>query len=214
FDSIRLAMRLAWIMMPRTRLQGWLQNLAVGVLYRFPSTRAYVAEMRFRPRARMRCGFLAAAAQRPSPIVGLMCAQPPTLHNAPQGRALDDTFGSGFGIVVLGAHALRMVERLPAAWMEQVRPAIVVLEQGADTRAGASPVIPDPRVHRIEVSAHERAYFESSWGRLLVVRPDRYVMAELSEENFSEVTARLAALFEEFSVRAAMPETPLVQAVI
>lgn len=213
FDSIRLAMRLAWIMMPRTRLQGWLQNLAVGLLYRFPSTRAYVAEMRFRPRARMRSGFLAAATQRPSPVVGLMCAQPATLHNAPQGRALDDAFGSGFGVVVLGSQALRLVERLPAAWMEQVRPAIVVLEQGGETRAGAM-IVSHPDAHRIEVSAHERAYFESSWGRLLVVRPDRYVMAELSEENFSQVSARLASLFEEFCVRAAIADVALAQAVM
>ena len=193
YDSIRLAMTLARIMMPSTRLRGWLQNLGVGLLYRLPFTRAYVAEMRFRPRSRMRAGFIVPAVDSSATVIGLMCAQPSVLRQGSQQRPFDEILGTGFALLALGRSAAELIGKLPPDWLARVKPSILVLDEQGAEQANAD-------YERIELNECSRTYFQSSWGHVLLVRPDRYVMAEFSERNHAELAPRVFALFDEFSV--------------
>ncbi|MGH8237674.1 MAG: FAD-dependent monooxygenase [Steroidobacteraceae bacterium] len=194
--SIRVAMMLAGIMMPRSRWRGLLQNLLIGLLYRIPATRPYIEEMKFRPRSRVSSGFIVAPDADAPGVVGTMCAQPSGASGAPLREHLDDYLGPGFALLVLGAEALQLVEQLPAPWLSRADPAVVVLHLAHDPRSQSA-------AHCIELSVAEHAAFAANWGHVLVIRPDRYVMAELSIANFPAVSAQLSALFDEFAITAA-----------
>ncbi|MGH8240936.1 MAG: FAD-dependent monooxygenase, partial [Steroidobacteraceae bacterium] len=192
-DSIGVAMRLAAIMMPSSQWRGTLQNLLIGLMYRIPATRSYIAEMRFRPRSRMRTGFMVPPQDAAPGVVGTMCAQPSDAGNSALREHLDDYLGPGFALLALGTEALQLVTKLPATWLSRANPNVVVLARGAGSRTVA---------RGIELSSEEHAAYAENWGHVLLIRPDRYVMAELSSENFSAMSARVVALFDEFAIAA------------
>ncbi|MFF3876115.1 bifunctional 3-(3-hydroxy-phenyl)propionate/3-hydroxycinnamic acid hydroxylase [Streptomyces sp. NPDC001978] len=202
---VRLSVMLRDVVMTTSRLRATLRDLYVSAAVRVPWGRHYLEGMKYRPAPALRDGLVLRAPEgQASPLLGRALEQPRVL--LPDGCTsglLDEVLGDGFALLgvdltphdweVIGASRLGdlgavevdvlLGDRLPRASAE--RPAV------ADT---------DGRLERL---------LSSSRGRVVVVRPDRYVCAVLRLDQTltagASLLQRMGAPGRETGVPAPVP---------
>ena len=172
-QMIRLALRMGAIFGPRSRLHGLVIRAVFRVLGLWPGGKSYFAEMKYKPAPRFGGGFLLEPMLSRRGIVGRMLPQPAV---AVPGRAgevpLDALLGNGFALLGVGLDpAVVRTLSLGPAWD-------ALLGERVSLRAGD---VPDLAIHA---------------GTLLLVRPDRYVMARFTPGEAAGVARSLARLRE------------------
>jgi 3-(3-hydroxy-phenyl)propionate hydroxylase len=174
WDMIRLALRMGSIMAPRTPAHGLATRLLFDSLGVWPKARSYFAEMKYKPPPRFEHGFLlASGASERGGLLGRMIPQPRIDAGDGERRPLDDLLGDGFALVGIGLDdAVAASAVLGAAWQPLV------------TRRMAVPIDAAP-----DLTAYA--------GRLLLLRPDRYVMAESPPEEWPRTARALDAILSE-----------------
>jgi 3-(3-hydroxy-phenyl)propionate hydroxylase len=169
---IHLALRMGAVMGPRTRAHGWMTRLFFRTLGIWPAARSYFAEMKYKPRPRFDGGFIVESMLTRNGIVGRMLPQPRLRCGTHAGRRLDDLLGESFTLLGIGIEP----DALAALWLGETVSRLV------DTRL-ALPVEAVP-----EFAAHA--------GRLLWVRPDRYVMARCAPANLPQTVRQIEQLLD------------------
>lgn len=166
-SMIRLALRMGMIFGSRSSLQGWAIRSAFRVLGLWPSARSYLAEMKYKPPPRFDGGFLLKSQVSRHDIVGRMLPQPPL----PQGgKKLDELLGGGFALLGVDIDAASLDSlSLGDAWDELIE-------------------------RRVSLASPDVSPFNNHRGKLLLVRPDRYVMACFRPDEASRVAGELAVL--------------------
>ena len=154
-EMIRLALRMGVIFGPRSHLQGLAIRAAFRLLGIWPAARSYFAEMRYKPAPRFSDGFLLRRQLSRRGLVGRMLPQPP-LPDGYGGSTLDELLGPGFALVGVGVD----------------RTALSVLKLGGTWDALVG--------NRVCVPAGLSRDFTRHDGQVLLVRPDRYVMASFA----------------------------------
>jgi len=187
--SIRIAIRLGWIMMPRTRARAWLAARTLRLLGRVPAFREFMREggPRPRPRHRRRDGFFAGPRRRGS-VRGAMLLQPDVC--GPDGRRvpLDAVLGSGFAAIgfgpgpPLGAGANHFLERLGT---RRIR-------IGGSSSQGDALCVED-------VEGVLAEWLGDTRERLLLVRPDRFVAVDARGAAADRALRALAVRFSSAS---------------
>ena len=174
-QMIQLALRMGAIMGPRTRLHGFLIRTFFRALGLWPAARSYFAEMKYKPPPRFNDGFLVRSMLTRRGLVGRMLPQP-VLHDGPhQGQRLDELLGDGFVLVGIGIAGEDLAQvSLGAEWDALI------------DRRVALPVAWAPDLA-------ERA----GAGNLLLLRPDRYVMASFTPSQASQTAAALQNLLRK-----------------
>lgn len=171
-QMIRLALRMGAIFGPRTELHGHLIRGAFRLLGVWPAARSYFAEMKYKPAPRFDHGFFLERQLTRRGIVGRMAPQPvlPARHG---GRKLDDLLGDGFALLAIDIDA----DRLKALSLGERWDALIE--------------------RRVDLLSAEVPEFAGHAGRILLVRPDRYVMARFGEAEAPAVQADLDRLLRE-----------------
>jgi 3-(3-hydroxy-phenyl)propionate hydroxylase len=167
-EMIRLALRMGAIFGPRTTLHGWVIRSLFRLLGLWPAAKLYFAEMKYKPAPRFAGGFLLESQLSTRGIVGRLLPQP---RLATRGDArLDDALGNGFALLGIGVDPqLVATLSLGAGWDTLVERRLALAESDAES-----------------LSAYA--------GRLLLVRPDRYVMALFAPAEADRIAAELTAL--------------------
>lgn len=171
-QMIRLALRMGAIFGPRTRLHGVAIRAAFRALGIWPAARTYFAEMKYKPAPRFDHGFFLEGQLSRSGIVGRMLPQPPLPKRSSE-RRLDSLLGDGFALVGIDIDG----------------PVLDSVSLG-DRWDGLIE-------RRVRLSSNEVPEFRPHTSTMLLVRPDRYVMAKFSEAGRTEVSAELNRLLAE-----------------
>lgn len=185
-DLIKMAVQLGYLMMPRTHLRARLVQWTFQALSLVPAVKAYIAELRYRPKARFTQGFLVLD-DRPvaQTLVGRLLPQP--VVELPDRRRvkLDDLLGVGFGLLIHSTD--------PAAYLQ---PAVVAeLERIGVKVIGLTPMRYNPVNEMLcarDTSGNPQlaSYLE----HCLLVRPDRMVAASAPVEEFGVLLEKMASV--------------------
>jgi len=185
--SVRLALGLGRIMVPRSRARAALVAGAIRLLTRSPRVHAYLREAGPRPKPRYRSGWFVRSGGRGS--AGQMAHQPFVRTADGERVKLDRALGPGFALLGIGAHpAGALAPATLGFWSGLGARCLAVAPRGA----------PLPGADWIEdADGGLAAWLGGRTQRLLLLRPDRYVAAECgwheAERALDALRGRLAA---------------------
>lgn len=133
-----------------------------------PDRRAFFEEMRYRPPYRLTAG--AVAAEDAGPLVGTQIGQPRAFHFGRRTvEPLDEILGDGWAVAGIGVAVGDILDAAAALASLAPRPVSIPLDDQLDQ---------DPRVcEAIDLDTRLYAEFSPACGRLLLLRPDRFVAA-------------------------------------
>jgi 3-(3-hydroxy-phenyl)propionate hydroxylase len=183
---IDLSVRLGEIVMTGSRPRARARDVVIKALNRLAAARRYLAEMRYAPPARYAEGFLVGS--RDAPFVGALVPQPLVLTSDGVTRPLDDVLGSGYALLAVDPTADQPL-RLPdhPLW-ELLQPACfrVLLDERFPYDGGWRTIA--------DSDGTLRTALREARGRLVLVRPDRFIAACFTLSEAEHVSARLAGL--------------------
>jgi 3-(3-hydroxy-phenyl)propionate hydroxylase len=171
WSMIRLAINMGRVMAPHS----WLAGLAIRTLFHLaavvPPARQYLAQMRFKPKPRFTAGFFVADSELSRRLGGTMFPQPMVEQDGVP-RRLDDVLGDGFAILCFGADPAAIGQRLGDLPALLGAPVVGCLPR----ILAFAPTSLDPmlRDHTDTIGA-----LLGDAEAVIVLRPDRYVMAVL-----------------------------------
>jgi 3-(3-hydroxy-phenyl)propionate hydroxylase len=181
---IRLSVRLGKVMMTTSPLRGTIRDLLVAVVNRWPRSRRYLAEMRFRPEQTCRRGFVVEDARVPA--VGRALPQPDVLRGDGRQLPLDDVLGAGFALLAINPAADDPFAGLRHPLWDRIgaRRVGILLHDRAPGRDSKCVADLDGRL----------SAFLGAGSRFVLVRPDRFVAAAFEAGDEGHVAAQLAKL--------------------
>jgi 3-(3-hydroxy-phenyl)propionate hydroxylase len=192
WSLIRMAIQIGWVMVPRNWVHTYGQIAFFKLAGIIPPVRDYFVGMKFKPVPRFRDGFLCADELRArDTLVGRMLPQPDVIDEAGQLRKLDDVLGPGFALLSVGPanpDALLALEHALWARLDANR-VVLSAAQIADSDVAGCRVVQakggglPPR-------------FAKYAGKILLVRPDRYVAAAFTTAEAVDIADRLSALMD------------------
>ncbi|MDF7776459.1 bifunctional 3-(3-hydroxy-phenyl)propionate/3-hydroxycinnamic acid hydroxylase [Sphingomonas sp. AOB5] len=168
-DMIRLALRMGAIFGPRTALHGLAIRASFRALGIWPAARTWFAEMKYKPAPRFDGGFLLESQLTRRGIVGRMLPQP-TLGAQYGGAKLDSVLGDGFALIG--------VDLDPGT--------VEMISVGHDWDGLIA--------RRVSLASTDAPDLAEHAGKLLLVRPDRYVMARFAPDEAAQIRPSLEAL--------------------
>jgi 3-(3-hydroxy-phenyl)propionate hydroxylase len=172
-SMIELAMRMGAIMGPRTAHQARAIRLLFRLLDLWPPARNYFAEMKYKPPPRFDGGFLIPSMLSRHGVVGRMLPQPRLRTGSRAGCLLDDLLGDGFALLGIGISP----EVVSAVSLGKTWDSLI------DTR--------------VSLTAAEAPELVRHTGRLMVLRPDRYVMACVALAELPSAILQLDRLWNQ-----------------
>jgi 3-(3-hydroxy-phenyl)propionate hydroxylase len=199
-DMIRLALRMGRIMGPASAASGLATRTMFRLLGLWPAAREYFAQMKYKPAPRFAEGFLLPDGTSPrKTIVGRLLPQPSVRTAMGEPALLDDLLGDGFALVGLGAHAasLAQIARLPAFAALAPR-RIEVVDAPAAASADGAQQIADPSGALLRAAGVA--------DRVLLVRPDRYVLAAFTPAEAETVAEWLSGWSQPDQAAAPCPK--------
>ena len=182
---IDLALRMGRIMGPPSRVRGWATQTAFRAAGLWPPLRSYFGEMKYKPKPFFRQGFLIPS---DNPLVGRLIPQPVVRATDGGERLLDNAIGPGF--VLLGVDVSPEAAGSTMASLDfgatPVTP-LTLATTAAAPRDGAT----------LAVIGDVEPALGAARGAILLLRPDRYVMAAFSPAGVA--TAAAAAIARLFA---------------
>lgn len=192
-SMIELALRMGRIMGPSSRFSGWLTQTAFRVAGVWPALRTYFGEMKYKPKPRFREGLLVPSDH---PLVGRLLPQPFVKAGSGADILLDECLPDGFALigVDLDSETVSRARKLFAWEGIQLKP--LAVSTGSRGEAdGDALILDDP----------DRAFADCA-GQMLLVRPDRYIMAAFEPRNSAATALRVALLLKgQFQADASPP---------
>jgi 3-(3-hydroxy-phenyl)propionate hydroxylase len=183
---IQLALRMGRIMGPKTQWHGRATQAAFTALSLWPAARDYFAQMKYKPKPRFSAGFVVPddQATKETPV-GRLLPQPLVVDEAGRRMLLDTWLGDGFALVGVNVEprVLAAIAAIPA--IEQLSPKLIHLGPRSDT-AGLQGVK--------ELEAKPDSLGRLCEGRVLLIRPDRYVAGAFRPDEALGFAERLQAL--------------------
>lgn len=166
---VRLAVAMGEIVMPVGQAASLFRDALMAGLERFPAARDYVLGMKFKPPPRYNAGLflgLDDPNQPPASLIGRMLPNPDV-----EGRSLDSFLGRGFALLAQDAPGKAWLEATNVAdWPGH--PAMAAPDFSQADPAAIQPI----RAHRDQI---------------LLIRPDRYVMAAFAPREAEAARAWL-----------------------
>jgi 3-(3-hydroxy-phenyl)propionate hydroxylase len=192
WQMIQLALRMGRIMAPRSRFAAWLHESIFGALQLYPPARDYVAHMKYKPKPRVKRGFLVADG-RPSrrTLVGRMFPQAILRCNDGALVLLDDLLGNNFAMLAYEEEVadIEPLFGLPL-WDTLACRRLLILGRSAAS-------IQPPVATAVDESGALAASFSSYRHHVLLLRPDRYVAAAIPLSKNSSAIGTIERLLAE-----------------
>lgn len=185
-NMIALALRMGRIMGPANRFTGWLIQTAFRIAGVWPGLRSYFGEMKYKPKPCFREGFLVGSDH---PLPGRLLPQPTVRNRAGEEMLLDDALPEGFWLIGLGiaAEALAGVAQALRTIGLDSKPVLLRTDGPGDDQADV--------VELALVNTPDETLSPGSRSMLLV-RPDRYVMAAFTAGQVEAVLPSIEALMQ------------------
>jgi len=186
WDLILLAMRMGRVMMPHGRFRAFATQTAFRMLKLVPAVRDYFAQMKYRPKARFKSGFLDRTANDPADrFIGRLFPQPVVELDGKR-VLLDEVFGDGFAFLATPGTPRSLLAAIPSKILECLNARRIAIGI-VDGSIGDGAVVEDPSGELARILAGLPQ-------GLLVVRPDRYVAVFLPAAQVHESVRRLERL--------------------
>ena len=208
WSLIQMAIQIGWVMVPR----NWFHTYGQIAFFRFagliPKLRDYFLGMKFKPEPRFRDGFLIADDETPKrTLVGRMLPQPDvtllngiTMGGGADGGAdgkntkLDDVMGAGFCLLAIGTDAAAGLARLDHPVWAHLAARRVALIPGITGDAEQAVSNDTEILHTVGIAADAIPRKLGPYkGKILLVRPDRYVAAAYAPGDAGTMAETLAA---------------------
>lgn len=203
WSLIQMAIQIGWVMVPR----NWLHTYGQIAFFRFagliPKLRDYFLGMKFKPEPRFETGFLIADEETAKrTLVGRMLPQPDvrrmTGSAAGENAKLDDVMGAGFCLLAIGGESAAALASLDQpVWTHLDARRVALIDDGTGARGERD----DDAVSSTDAHSLERVLIEAGTvprklvpyqGKILLVRPDRYVAAAFAPAQAASVAQALA----------------------
>lgn len=192
---IDLADTFGAMLMPTNRLVAFVRDRVLGLVRFAPGLKDYILQMRFKPMPSYTRGIVLPGG---SDAVGRMIVQPDVETADGVRRKLDDVLGPWFSIVGWQCDPQACLSDDDRAYWTSLGAAFV---QVSRSRSGTSRARRVTSVHGSacveDVDNALAAWFDRHAGPLVVVRPDRYVVAQTDAVGM----ARATAAFQAFAPR-------------
>ncbi len=191
WQMIRLALRMGRIMSPKTRLHGFVLQHTFMAIGLWPAAKRFFGEMKYKPKPKFEAGFMHPDGfGKRRTLVGRMLPQPTVATRDGTTLLLDALLGCGFALVGIEVTAAAVVSAAASPELAELLPSCVVI--GTLTDAG----IPSVKAATLETPQPD---FDRYRGRILLVRPDRYVAASGTASGPAGIGAAIGRLFQRFS---------------
>jgi 3-(3-hydroxy-phenyl)propionate hydroxylase len=191
WQMIQLALRMGRMMGPKSQLRGYIIQHGFLLLGLWPAAKSFFAEMKYKPRPRFAAGFMQPDGLGKSrTLVGRMIVQPEVRTSNGERVHLDELLGRGFALLALelSPEDLPRLTRHGTA-AARLTPMCVVINPTSISSAGSV------------VTATVARYppeFEPYRGRVLLIRPDRYVAASGSCSGPNSIEDAIAKLLRPY----------------
>lgn len=192
WSMIQLAVAMGDFVMPRSSEQQTLKTLLMQTLSRFPEARDYIFQMRFKPKPRYTAGLFLDLDEQAfeNSLVGEMIPQPRVAGSAGKVR-FDDVLGAGFALLAQDEAAGRSIEQLRHPLWQRLQPRCVRLYHDRPSKPAESALAqvciePAEKPTARPLLTHR--------DQLLLLRPDRYVLAAFFPAQLEQVAKRLEIL--------------------
>jgi 3-(3-hydroxy-phenyl)propionate hydroxylase len=176
---LKLSEIIGTVVMSRDSTPAKARDAFLGAARHVPGLREYIAEMRFKPKASYRDGFVhnkGALAQ----LTGRLAPNPMVVdeHNLP--RRLDEVLGDGFALLSVSASGNPVVPQIASPMLAALEPRCVRLCSGEFI------ALPQPGCVTV-ADTHGAFARELGLGRdaLVLVRPDRVIAAATPPARFT-----------------------------
>ncbi|WP_376788219.1 bifunctional 3-(3-hydroxy-phenyl)propionate/3-hydroxycinnamic acid hydroxylase [Phenylobacterium montanum] len=190
-DLIQLAVWMGRVMAPRSWLHAKSMEWGFRLLGLFPAAKAYIAEMRYKPKHHFHAGFIRPDG-RPKEIslVGRLLPQPLVERPDRSRVRLDEILGPGFALVAYDADPERVFGTLDLAAIEAcgVNP-VGLTPCGYNPSQGDLVCVRNTQQHGSALAPYQ--------GWLLLVRPDRTVAAACRADQAGRLHEMLKDLLGE-----------------
>ncbi|MGO4303219.1 bifunctional 3-(3-hydroxy-phenyl)propionate/3-hydroxycinnamic acid hydroxylase [Cupriavidus sp. RAF12] len=191
---IRLALNLGVVMAPSSRLRAWAVASFFTATALVPPVRDYFLKMKFKPKPRLsagRAGVLEVMQADTARLVGTMLPQPSVAFADDPQVPLDDVIGHRFALLALGVDAAGLTQIAAHPLWRRLGAARVLLLPVPDAALAGT-----ARSFGFEVvclpGPQWPASFRTMQGRLILVRPDRYIAAICEPSQADALAARFA----------------------
>jgi 3-(3-hydroxy-phenyl)propionate hydroxylase len=194
---IDLSTTLGRILSPTRPAVALARNWLLRTASLAPAVKRWTLEMRFKPVPHYRDGFVVpeAPGARTSGV-GRMMAQP-VVETADGTRArLDDVVGPWFAVIGFERDPLAGLDDIQLAALRRLRPTVIkVVESRAGVRHHRKPCVAGETLIVEDVHNELRPWFQSRGRDVVLVRPDRYVAAMSTVDEFGAALSRLGHWF-------------------
>ena len=182
---IKLAVMMGSFILTTSKKRQIIRDIAFGLFSLVPPLKRYVSEMRFKPKPICKDGLFIDLKQHENTFVGAMLPQAPFLEESGQFKRLDDIIGPDFALIKVGGPEIKFPESCDNLW------------EGIKVRkVSAYPFdqIPHP-VKGETVFTDTENLFAPYEGKILLVRPDRYVAGMFTPEQFGQFKDKISNTF-------------------
>lgn len=211
WSLIRLALNLGAVMAPRTRFHAWLVHTFFTLTRFVPPVNNYFLEMKFKPKPRFSVGLLGPDdTLGKQSLRGRMFPQPRVTYNGRDNVLLDDIVGHRFALVFYaGKEHFDLGSLEHPLWSTLDVARVVVLPSGSGETKAAGAV--SGVITVVDENNSLAEFVGSNIGRVIVVRPDRYVAGAFLPNDEVSFAKELANQMGVASVQKKAPDASPVQ---
>ncbi|HWL23280.1 MAG TPA: FAD-dependent monooxygenase [Ureibacillus sp.] len=182
---IKLAVMMGSFILTTSKKRQIVRDIAFGFFSIIPPLKRYVSEMRFKPKPICKDGLFIDLKQHENTYVGSMIPQAQFLEQSGQFKRLDDILGSDFALIKVGGPEVKFPNGCENLW-DGIKVKKVSAYPFDD--------IPHPAKNEIVFTDTENI-FKPYEGKILFVRPDRYVAGIFSPEEFDTFKEKIKNTF-------------------
>jgi 3-(3-hydroxy-phenyl)propionate hydroxylase len=185
--TVRLSVRLGSVMMTLSPVRAFLRDAAFAIGGKLPGFRGFFAELRFRPDPNYALGF---AITDSTSVVGAQLRQPKVITTGGTVVDLDDVLGDGFALLGIGVDAAQLLALKESVWT-RLNPTKVLVT--LDDRLPCRDLVPSITAVADQDGLLAEQLRECR-GRVVLVRPDRFIAGSFAPASEKEFATRLEEL--------------------
>jgi len=190
-QMIQLALRMGRIMSPKSRIHGRVVQNTFLAISRWPKAKQFFAEMKYKPKPKFDAGFIQPdGLAKHLTLVGRMLGQPRVETVDGRRVLLDELLGSGFAMLGIGITGLKISRLLDEMPIGRFAPTCVSVNPPSNAENDLT---------TLTVTALDWHQLDPYRGRVLFVRPDRYVAAAGTVDGPESVTQAVIKLLARLS---------------
>ena len=189
WSLIQMAIQIGWVMVPRNWFHTYLQIAFFRFAGFIPKLRDYFLGMKFKPEPRFKEGFMVPDGETlKRTLVGRMLPQPLVTTEGGGMDKLDNVMGLGFTLLAIGETAASEIENFDhPVWIKLGVERVALVPADAKVSEPArKAAIADTDLPRKLVAYR---------GKILLVRPDRYVAAAFTSARADDTADAVEFLF-------------------